>query len=76
MRFLAIFFIQLYRYLISPFLGPNCRFTPSCSHYALSCFERFSPPRAMWYTTRRILRCHPWNAGGYDPAPDCTHEGN
>jgi putative membrane protein insertion efficiency factor len=70
MKFIFKFLIRFYQYALSPFLGKNCRFHPSCSHYGYECFERFSLLKAMWYTLRRILRCHPWNPGGYDPVPE------
>jgi putative membrane protein insertion efficiency factor len=62
--------IRLYQFVLSPFLGGQCRFHPSCSHYGYECFERFSLPKALWYTVRRISRCHPWHLGGNDPVPD------
>ncbi|MFP5490646.1 MAG: membrane protein insertion efficiency factor YidD [Bacteriovoracia bacterium] len=62
--------IRGYQLVLSPFLGGQCRFHPSCSHYGYECFERFSLPKALWYTVRRISRCHPWHAGGVDPVPD------
>jgi uncharacterized protein len=62
--------IRFYRFFISPILGQNCRFHPSCSQYSYECFERFSLFKAMWYTISRILRCHPWHPGGEDPVPD------
>lgn len=55
--------------LISPFLGKNCRFYPSCSQYSKECFEKFSVTRALWYSFRRIIKCHPFNKGGVDPVP-------
>ncbi|MFL5783982.1 MAG: membrane protein insertion efficiency factor YidD [Bacteriovoracaceae bacterium] len=69
MRTLAQFLIGIYQTTISPFLGSNCRFEPSCSHYADECFKKFSFPRALWYSSRRICKCHPFHPGGYDPVP-------
>ncbi len=54
---------------ISPFLGTNCRFSPSCSQYTLECLERFTILKGLWYSFIRIIKCHPFNAGGYDPVP-------
>ncbi|MEJ5231243.1 MAG: membrane protein insertion efficiency factor YidD [Geminicoccaceae bacterium] len=61
--------VQLYRYLISPILGPCCRFLPTCSEYALEAVERHGPWRGTWLAVRRVARCHPWGGEGYDPVP-------
>jgi hypothetical protein len=70
-RFLAICLIRAYQWIISPFLGPCCRFEPSCSHYALQAVGRFGLLRGGWLAARRIARCHPWHPGGLDPVPAC-----
>ncbi|MFA5582644.1 MAG: membrane protein insertion efficiency factor YidD [Bacteriovoracaceae bacterium] len=64
-----IFLIRFYQYALSPLLGPKCRFHPTCSHYSLECFKKFTLPKALWYSCRRICKCHPFHAGGYDPVP-------
>ena len=69
MRRLLIAVIRAYQYLLSPWWGSNCRFTPTCSHYAIEALERHGALGGIWLATRRILRCHPWSAGGYDPVP-------
>lgn len=61
--------IKAYRWLISPLLGTNCRFTPSCSAYAIEAVERHGAARGAWLAVRRLARCHPWGGAGYDPVP-------
>ena len=59
--------IYLYKGLISPFLGPRCRFYPSCSQYALEALETYNLLTALWLIAKRLLRCHPYGSGGIDP---------
>lgn len=61
--------VHIYRLCISPMLPQSCRFTPTCSAYALEALRRHGPLRGSWLTLRRILRCHPWGGCGYDPVP-------
>ena len=61
--------IRLYRAFVSPLLPPSCRFSPSCSAYAITSLERYGFLKGGWLALRRISRCHPWNPGGYDPVP-------
>ncbi|HEY9545754.1 MAG TPA: membrane protein insertion efficiency factor YidD [Solimonas sp.] len=68
-----IIFIRSYQVLISPLLGPRCRFYPSCSHYAIDAIRTYGPLRGSWLAARRITRCHPLNPGGYDPVPERAH---
>lgn len=72
-RFLAgvlVLLVRIYRATLSPILGQNCRYQPTCSHYAETAIRRFGPWRGSWMGLRRILRCHPWHAGGHDPVPE------
>jgi hypothetical protein len=62
--------IRLYQRLVSPLLGPRCRFYPSCSEYAAQAILRFGPFRGTYLGARRVLRCHPWNPGGFDHVPE------
>ena len=66
---LFIFIIKFYKYLISPLLGSNCRFYPSCSTYAVECFTKLPLHKAIWFSIKRILKCHPYSEGGVDPCP-------
>ena len=61
--------IAVYRYAISPLLGRNCRFMPSCSEYACEAIRRHGSVRGSWLALKRVSRCHPWHPGGYDPVP-------
>lgn len=67
MKVVLIFFIRGYRLLISPLLPPSCRFTPTCSEYAIQAIEKYGALRGVYLGARRLLRCHPFHAGGYDP---------
>lgn len=61
--------IRGYRSVISPWLPPTCRYTPTCSQYALEAVQRYGAARGAWLALGRIVRCHPFRAGGYDPVP-------
>ncbi|MBR7064671.1 MAG: membrane protein insertion efficiency factor YidD [Treponema sp.] len=63
------FFIRFYQKCISPFLPRSCRYTPSCSQYALEAIKKYGPCKGMFLSVKRIFRCHPFCAGGYDPVP-------
>ncbi len=67
--------IRLYQWTLSPLLGVNCRYAPSCSAYATEAIATHGAARGLWLAVRRIARCHPWGGSGYDPVPqpDCHH---
>lgn len=84
MRKILIGIIRIYQYGISPYLPPHCRYTPTCSAYAVDAISQFGILRGGWLALKRIGRCHPWHEGGYDPLPgngveqhqhesDCKH---
>ncbi len=69
MKHIFIFLIKLYRKLISPLFPPCCRFTPTCSEYALEAFQKHGAFKGLYLTIWRILRCNPFCKGGHDPVP-------
>ena len=70
MRKLISALIGFYRYLVSPFIGHSCRYTPTCSVYAQTAVIRFGVIKGGWMSIKRIGTCHPWHKGGYDPVPE------
>ncbi len=64
-----ILLIKLYQLIISPWLGPQCRFTPTCSQYGIEAFKKYGPVKGLWLTLKRIARCNPWGGHGHDPVP-------
>ena len=73
MNALLLALIKIYRYALSPWLGSNCRFHPSCSAYALEALQSHGTLRGSLLAVRRVLRCHPWHPGGHDPVPPAAH---
>lgn len=65
----AIGLIKLYQAIISPWLGSNCRFTPTCSQYGIEALKKYGFFYGIYLTTKRIMRCHPWGGKGEDPVP-------
>ncbi len=65
---LIILMVLAYRATLGRLLGGHCRFQPSCSQYAIDAVTKYGPLRGSWRAARRVLRCHPWGSGGYDPA--------
>jgi putative membrane protein insertion efficiency factor len=62
--------IRTYQLTLSPWLGRDCRYMPTCSAYAAEAIRRFGPRRGAWLALKRVGRCHPWGGAGYDPVPD------
>jgi putative membrane protein insertion efficiency factor len=69
MKYVLVFLITLYQKLLSPWLPPACRYTPSCSQYAKEALLKHGLFRGLLLAARRLARCHPFHAGGYDPVP-------
>jgi hypothetical protein len=69
MSAILVALIRVYQYLFRPLLGANCRFAPSCSEYAREAIERHGAAKGALLAVRRVLRCHPYHSGGYDPVP-------
>jgi len=61
--------IKFYQYSISPLIGSNCRYTPTCSHYSVEAVEKHGPLKGGWLSIKRIASCNPWGGSGYDPVP-------
>ncbi|MES2772723.1 MAG: membrane protein insertion efficiency factor YidD [Bacteroidota bacterium] len=69
LSFPFIALIKLYQWIISPLLGPSCRYTPTCSQYGLEAFKKYGPIKGFWLTLKRIASCNPWGGSGHDPVP-------
>ncbi len=70
LKTLALWLLRGYQVMISPLLGQTCRFSPSCSNYSMQAIERFGFFKGVFLTAARLLRCHPFHPGGYDPVPE------
>ena len=64
-----IFLIKLYQWVISPWLGQSCRYTPTCSQYGIEALKKYGPIKGLWLTIKRIASCNPWGGHGHDPVP-------
>lgn len=64
-----VLLVRFYQLCISPLTPPACRYTPTCSQYALEALRKYGPLKGGWLTLRRLARCHPWGGSGYDPVP-------
>lgn len=69
-KYLLIKLIHVYRYLLSPWIGNQCRFYPTCSHYTEEAIQKHGAVKGSWLGVRRILKCHPWHPGGVDLVPE------
>lgn len=69
-----ILLVRVYRFAISPWLGMNCRYDPTCSHYAIEALQAHGIFKGGWLAIRRIGRCHPWGGSGYDPVPNSAKD--
>ena len=68
-NYLFIYLIKVYKLLISPMVGQNCRYYPSCSSYCLKCFQKHNAFYALFLSVKRISKCNPWGGSGHDPVP-------
>ena len=66
---LMILLIRFYQLTLSPFIGRNCRYTPTCSNYGIEAIKKYGAIKGGWLTLKRILSCNPWGGSGYDPVP-------
>ncbi|MBE6345838.1 MAG: membrane protein insertion efficiency factor YidD [Bacteroidales bacterium] len=66
---LLILLIRIYQITLSPFIGRNCRYTPTCSNYGIEAIKKYGALKGGWLTIKRILSCNPWGGSGYDPVP-------
>ena len=69
LSFPFILLVRFYQICISPLKPATCRFTPTCSAYAIEALRKYGPIKGIWLAAKRIIRCHPWGGSGYDPVP-------
>jgi putative membrane protein insertion efficiency factor len=75
MRTILIALIKVYRFVLSPYIGQHCRFTPTCSQYAIEAIELHGSLKGTWLAARRLSKCHPFHTGGWDPVPENSVSG-
>ena len=66
---ILILLIKIYQYTLSPFIGRNCRYTPTCSNYGIEAIRKYGAIKGGWLTIKRVASCNPWGGSGYDPVP-------
>ena len=69
MTTILVTLVKLYQWILSPYFGQQCRFTPTCSHYAIEALKTHGAAKGLLLTVKRVSRCHPWHAGGHDSVP-------
>jgi len=74
MKKILMFLIKIYQRTISPLTPPSCRFYPTCSHYGIEAIDKHGSLKGSWLAARRISKCHPFHAGGFDPVPEKTEK--
>lgn len=67
--FILIIPVRIYQWVISPMIGPSCRYTPTCSVYSVQALKKHGPFKGLWLAIKRILSCNPWGGSGHDPVP-------
>jgi putative membrane protein insertion efficiency factor len=72
MKRILVTLIHCYRYLASPWVGNQCRFYPTCSHYSEEAIIQYGALKGSWLTIKRLVKCQPWHQGGFDPVPEST----
>lgn len=75
-KLLLIIPVKIYQKILSPYLGSNCRYTPTCSHYTVDAINEWGALKGGYMATKRILSCNPWGGSGYDPVPKKNHDHN
>ena len=73
MKQILIALIRVYQITLSPFFGQHCRFTPTCSHYAIESLQKHGAIVGFWLIIKRLSRCHPWHVGGFEPVPSADN---